>query len=158
MTPLGHLSLALIAGHLQDYDGRDLSLCLIASVLPDVIDKSLWRIGPFITGHTLAHSVLTFSVVSIMILALPRLRRLTPFIPGYGAHILADLMVAYPKFMINYFWPLLPQRPTPDGPAVDYWINYAASAPGVVEIISIAIGTYILIHYRFPHQWYNHFS
>ncbi|ERG95345.1 metal-dependent hydrolase [Haloquadratum walsbyi] len=149
MTPLGHLALALIIGRTLKYNTTALRLCLLATFLPDIIDKPLFAIGVSITGHTIGHSVLTFSVISILLISISRLRFLIPILPGYGSHIIADLIVAYPKFLTNYFWPILPQRPTPDDPVIQYWIDYATSITGIIEFIPVIIALWIIIVDRY---------
>ena len=150
VTPLGHLSLALLAGTRLQYDRRALALCLAAAVVPDVVDKPLGWCGPFVTTHTLAHSVITLAVVTVAIRTVPRLRRFTPVVPGYAAHIVADLIVAYPKFLTNYAWPVLEQRPTPEVPVVDYWLAYVVSPPGAVEFAVVATAAWVLARRGLP--------
>ena len=142
MTPLGHLSLAFLAGSLLEYDRRLIRLCLAGALVPDLIDKPLFWAGVFDISHTVGHSVVTLGVIAAAVTMISRLRVLAPAVLGYATHILADLFVAYPKFLINYAWPVLPQRPTPDGPALDYWLAYAESGPGVVEasVVVLAVG------------------
>jgi len=144
MTPLGHLALGLISGRTLEYETNALRLCLLATFLPDIIDKPMFAIGVSITGHTVGHSVLTFCGISILLISVSRLRFLIPILPGYGSHIIADLIVAYPKFLTNYFWPILPQRPTPDDPVIQYWIDYATSITGVIELIPIVVALWII--------------
>ena len=145
MTPLGHLSLAFLAGSLLEYDRRTIAVCLAGAMVPDLIDKPLFWAGVFDISHAVGHSVVTLGVIAAAVTVISSLRVLAPAVLGYATHILADLFVAYPKFLINYAWPLLPQRPPPDGPALDYWLAYAGSGPGVVEasIVVFAIGLVI---------------
>jgi Predicted membrane-bound metal-dependent hydrolase (DUF457). len=145
VTPLGHLSLAFLAGSILEYDRRMIALCLAGAVVPDLIDKPLVWAGVFDIGHTVGHSVVTLGVITAVVTIISPLRILAPAVLGYATHILADLFVAYPKFLTNYAWPLLPQRPTPDGPVLDYWLAYAGSGPGVVEasVVVLAVGLVI---------------
>jgi len=150
VTPLGHLSLALLAGTYLQYDQRALALCLTAALVPDIVDKPLGWFGPFITTHTVAHSVVTLAVVTVAIRTIPRLRPFTPVFPGYATHIAGDLMVAYPRFLTNYAWPVLEQRPTPDVPVIDYWLAYIVSAPGAVEFVIVAGAVWVLYRRGLP--------
>ncbi len=144
MTPAGHLAAAVVASDYLDYDWRATALCLVGAVVPDLVDKTAWRLGLAETGHTLAHSVVTLTLVVVVVTAVDTARPLRPVLPGYAAHIVADIGVAYPRFVVNYAWPLLAQRPTPDVSPVGYWLRYAASAPGVAEMGIIAVGAVVI--------------
>lgn len=142
MTPLGHLSLAFLVSYARGYGGQPVLLCLAGAVLPDLIDKPLVWIGAVDISHTVGHSVVTLGVVAAIVATVAFLRALWPVVVGFASHIAADIFVAYPKFVRNYGWPVLSQRPTPDGPALDYWVAYATSGPGAVEalIVIVAVG------------------
>lgn len=150
MTPFGHLSVAFVAAVLRGYDRRAVSICLAGAFLPDIVDKPLWRLGVFDTGHTVAHSLLTLVAVGAVVLAVPRFRRAAPALIGYASHVAADLVVAYPSFLGNFLWPVVPQRPTPDGSAVAYWLNYATSAPGAVEITAVTVAAALVLRRGYP--------
>ena len=144
MTPAGHLAAAVVASDYLDYDRRATALCLVGAVVPDLVDKTVWRLGLAETGHTLAHSVVTLTLVVVVVTAVDTARPLRPVLPGYAAHVVADIGVAYPRFVVNYAWPLLAQRPTPDVSPVGYWLRYAVSAPGVAEMGIIAVGAVVI--------------
>lgn len=144
VTPAGHLAAAVIAGDYFEYDRRAMTLCLAGAVVPDLVDKTVWRLGLAETGHTLAHSVVTLAVVAGVVAVVSTARHLRPVLPGYAAHVAADIGVAYPRFVVNYGWPLVEQRPTPDVSPVGYWIRYAMSAPGVAEIGIVVAGVVVV--------------
>jgi hypothetical protein len=132
MTPFGHLAIALLSAAAGRYDRRGLGLCAVGAVLPDLIDKPLFHAGVAPVAHTVGHSVVVLGLVAAL-LGLSGGRRHRPFLVGWAGHVAADLVVAYPKFTVNYAWPLLNPRPTPDVPLVDYWVEYAVTGFGVVE-------------------------
>jgi hypothetical protein len=144
VTPAGHLAAAVIACDSLDYDRRATALCLAGAVVPDLVDKTVWWLGLTETGHTLGHSVVTVTAVAVVVTAVNAARPLQPVLPGYAAHVVADIGVAYPRFVVNYAWPLLDQRPTPDISPVTYWVRYAVSAPGVVEATLVVAGVAVV--------------
>ena len=74
MTPLGHLATALLAARGAGFDRRRSHLCLIGALLPDIVDKPLWRAGVFVTGHTVAHSVIVVCTAAALLAVVPRPR------------------------------------------------------------------------------------
>ncbi|ESS05283.1 MAG: putative membrane-bound metal-dependent hydrolase (DUF457) [uncultured archaeon A07HB70] len=148
MTPAGHLAAAVIASDYLDYDRRATALCLAGAVVPDLVDKTAWRLGLAETGHTLAHSVFTVAAVAVIVTAVDAARPLRPVFPGYAAHVVADVGVAYPRFVVNYAWPVLEQQPTPDVSPVGYWVRYAVSAPGVAEAAIVVAGIGVVARRR----------
>jgi len=139
MLPLGHLAVALLPVSLYTLlrkrrlpVGRIVILLVLATQLPDLIDKPLaWTFGVLPSGRMLAHSL----VVSLPVLAgltvLARRRgrgRLgLLFSAAYLSHIAGDF---YPilyrgtdyYFFPNLFWPLLPANP-------DRAASFAAHGP-----------------------------
>jgi len=152
MTPLGHLATALLAARGAGFDRRRSHLCLIGALLPDIVDKPLWRAGVFVTGHTVAHSVIVVCTAAALLAVVPRLRVLVPVVLGQATHIAGDLIVAYPSFVRNFVWPLLTQRPTPGGSAVQYWINYAPSTVGPVEFTLVVAAGGVLVRRGYPSE------
>ncbi|MFB6252696.1 MAG: metal-dependent hydrolase [Halobellus sp.] len=150
MTPVGHLAAALLAATSAGLDRRQAHLCLVGALLPDLIDKPLWRAGVFATGHTIAHSIAVVCAVAALFTMVPQLRVLAPVVLGQATHIAGDLVVAYPKFLRNFAWPLLPQRPAPGGSPVRYWITYATSTVGLVELTLIVAAGVMLIRRGYP--------
>ena len=112
----------------------------------------LWRAGVFVTGHTIAHSVIVVCTAAALLAVVPRLRVLAPVVLGQATHIAGDLIVAYPSFLRNFAWPLLTQRPTPGGSAVQYWINYATSTVGLVEFTLVVAAGGVLVRRGYPSE------
>lgn len=133
VTPFGHLAVSLLLARACGYTSRGLALCLAGAVLPDLIDKPLVAAGVVPVAHSVGHSVVVVGLGAGVVLARPRLRGATPLVVGWIGHVGADLVVAYPRFLVNYAWPLLTPRPTPDDPLVAYWLEYALGPLGVVE-------------------------
>jgi hypothetical protein len=148
VTPAGHVAAAVLVSDYLDYDRRATALCLAGAVVPDLVDKTVWRLGLAETGHTLAHSVVTVAVVAVVVTAVDAARPFRPVFPGYAAHVAADVGVAYPRFVVNYAWPILEQRPTPDVSPVGYWMRYAVSAPGVAEAAIVVAGVGLVARRR----------
>jgi hypothetical protein len=107
-------------------------LLLVATQLPDVIDKPLaWTFAVLPSGRMLAHSlVVSLPVLSVLVLAAARRgygRYAVVFSAAYLSHIAGDF---YPLlrlgtnyyFFPNLFWPLLPANP-------DRTPSFAAHAP-----------------------------
>lgn len=150
MTPLGHLAAALLAVRGAGFDRRQSHLCLLGALLPDIVDKPLWRAGVFVTGHTVGHSVIILCIIAGFLAVAPRLRVVAPVVLGQATHIGGDLIVAYPLFLRNFAWPLLTQRPTPDGSPVQYWVNYATSGTGAVELTLVVAAAAVLVRCGYP--------
>lgn len=94
--------------------------------------------------HTIGHSVLMVGLATGIVLIRPRLRPIVSVIIGWAGHIGADLIVAYPKFLVNYFWPVLAVRPTPDDPFLAYWLEYATSPLGALEAAAVVAAAAML--------------
>lgn len=135
MTPFGHLAVSVLLSRPFGADRRALALCLAGAVVPDLVDKPLFALELAPVAHTVGHSVLT---VGLLALVAARYRALAPLAVGWAGHVAADLVVAYPKFLVNYAWPLLEPRPTPDDPFLAYWVDYAASGFGALEVLLVA--------------------
>jgi len=107
-------------------------LLLVATQLPDVIDKPLaWTFAILPSGRMLAHSlVVSLPILSVLVLLAARRgygRHAVVFSAGYLSHIAGDF---YPivrlgtdyYFFPNLFWPLLAAHP-------DRTPSFAAHAP-----------------------------
>lgn len=147
MTPLGHLAIAVLLARSQGYAGRALGLCLAGAIAPDLIDKPLLALGVAPVSHTVGHSVLVVAGLAVVVLVHPWLRPAAPLVVGWAGHVGADLIVAYPKFVVNYAWPLLNTRPTPDDPFITYWLEYAAGPLGALEA-SLVVAAVVVLYTR----------
>jgi len=148
VTPFGHLALSVLLSRPFGADRRALALCLAGAVVPDLVDKPLFALELVPVAHTVGHSVLT---VGLLGLVAARYRVLAPVVVGWASHVAADLVVAYPKFLVNYAWPVLGPRPTPDDAFLAYWIDYAASGFGAVE--ALLVGAALVSAYRRGLHW-----
>lgn len=140
VTPLGHLAVSVLLARARGYTDRAFGRCLVGAVGPDLVDKPLVALGVVPVAHSVGHSVVVLGLAAGVIVALPRLRGWFPLIVGWAGHVAADLIVAYPKFLVNYAWPLLAPRPTPDDPVVAYWVEYALGPLGVLEAAVVVAG------------------
>lgn len=140
VTPLGHLAVSVLLARTRGYTGRALGCCLAGAVVPDLVDKPLAALGVVPVTHSLGHSVVVLALVAGVVVAHRRVRGAAPFVVGWAGHVAADLVVAYPTFLVNYGWPLLAPRPTPDDPIVAYWLEYAIGPLGVLEGTLIVAG------------------
>jgi len=133
-------------------------LLLVATQLPDVIDKPLaWTFAVLPSGRMLAHSlVVCLPVLSILVLLAARRgygRYAVVFSAAYLSHIAGDF---YPivhqgtdyYFFPNLFWPLLPANP-------DRASSFAAHAPESLlsllvplVIFGLAVGYSVITMYR----------
>jgi len=147
VTPFGHLAIAVLLAYGWGYTDRALALCLAGAVVPDLIDKPLLAAGVVPVSHSVGHSALVVTGLAVAVLALPRLRPAAPLVVGWAGHVGADLIVAYPKFVMNYAWPILEVRPTPDDPFVAYWLEYAAGPLGFLEA-SLVVAAIVVCYTR----------
>jgi hypothetical protein len=124
MLPWGHAAVAylLLSGG-RRYRGRPMTglatvTVLVASQLPDLIDKPLsWHLAVLPNGRTLAHSLLTGSLVLAVLVAIllalgVTRRRITPLVVGFLSHPLADavgsIVSLEPALLASLAWPILP--------------------------------------------------
>jgi hypothetical protein len=122
MWPWGHLGVAYLAYRLglrpddRQVHGLPAIAAVVGSQIPDLVDKPLAWWGTVLpTGRSLAHSGLTWLVVTIALLAILARHRRTvvlAFSIGYGIHLLTDGL--YPAIgaewgQLTYLlWPVLP--------------------------------------------------
>jgi hypothetical protein len=139
VTPLGHLAVSVLLARVAGLDDRRaFALVLAGAVLPDLVDKPLAAVGAVPVAHTVGHSVVVLAGAALAVAGVARLRPAAPLVVGWAGHVAADLVVAYPRFLVNYAWPLVAPRPTPDGSAVAYWVEYALGPLGALELLLAA--------------------
>ena len=165
MYPAGHFLLAAVP--LTAYtvarwrrlpSGLAVLLLLVATQLPDVIDKPLaWTVAVLPSGRMLAHSlVVSLPVLTVLVLLAARRgygRYAVVFSAGYLSHIAGDF---YPMlrlgtdyyFFPNLFWPLLAANP-------DRSPSFAAHAPdsllslaAPLAVFGLAVGYGVVSVYR----------
>ena len=147
MYPAGHFLLAAIPLTIYTVarwrrlpSGPMVLLLLVATQLPDVIDKPLaWTLAILPSGRMLAHSlVVSLPVLTILVLLAARRgygRYAVVFSAAYLSHIAGDF---YPVvrlgtdyyFFPNMFWPLLAANP-------DRTPSFAAHSPD--SLLSLAV-------------------
>jgi hypothetical protein len=136
VTPLGHLAVATLASRGAGYDATGLRLCLFGALLPDLIDKPLFALGIVRVSHTVGHSVVGLAVAAVVA---TRYRALAPVVVGWATHVAADLVVAYPVFVVNYAWPVLTGVKPPAMSRVAYWSRYATGPLFALELVAVAL-------------------
>lgn len=146
VTPVGHAAVAALLARWVAGDDRALALLAVGTALPDLVDKPLAALGLVPVTHTVGHSVL---VVGGAALVAVRVRAVAPLVVGVAGHVAADLVVAYPRFLVNYAWPLLAPRAPPDDPVVAYWVEYALGPLGAVELLLVVAA--VVVHRRALH-------
>jgi hypothetical protein len=85
-------------------------------------------------AHTVGHSVLLVAALAVVT---ARYRALVPLAVGWAGHVAADLVVAYPRFLVNDAWPGLKSRPTPDSSFLAYWVEYTLGRLGALEVMLV---------------------
>jgi membrane-bound metal-dependent hydrolase YbcI (DUF457 family) len=158
MRPLEHFALAALpmtAYSLARYHrlpaGSTILLLLVATQLPDVIDKPLaWSFGIIPSGRMLAHSLVITAPAFIFIYMLGqrtnRADLAAVFSLGYLSHLLGDFYLILflgreYYFFPNLFWPILPANP-------DMMPSFAAHAPGsITQVVLTVVGFGVVCGY-----------
>ena len=155
MYPLGHFMLAALpllayAGirYRRLPRGHTLLLVLLATQLPDLIDKPLaWTFGVIPSGRMLAHSLviavplLTLGCVLAVRRGFGRAGGL--FAMAYLSHLVGDFYQIFWQgseyyFFPNLFWPLLAANP-------DHRPSFAAHAPPTLGELLLPLGLFTLV-------------
>lgn len=107
--------LRVVGGH--RVDGDEATVLFVGTQFPDLVDKPLaWALGILPSGLSLAHSILFFIPVCVLLFVATDRRPASAFCVGYGSHLLGDAM--YPlatgegvdlSFLL---WPLLTRTPS----------------------------------------------
>lgn len=136
--------------------GTETIVVVLASILPDIIDKPLaWEFGVFSSGRALAHSVFFAIPLSLLILVLAyrsdRKRLGWAFSIGYLLHLPADVVPAYfrnGRFPLDrVIWPFRSEsESSSDGFGESFRENFLEYAAwGVNQIRSGDPDTYFLL-------------
>ena len=136
--------LGLIFWHLTN-DRRAVPLCIAASILPDVIDKSLGLLFPFVLGggRTVFHSLMIVGVVLILCLVLFFRSRFVLLGVGVACAIL--LHQVFDEMWMqtaNWFYPLLGPfqgQMIPDYMGVYFWLEITNPSEWLFLIASVVI-------------------
>ena len=136
--------LGLIFWHLTN-DRRALPLCIAASILPDVTDKSFGLLFPFVLGggRTVFHSLMIVGVLLILCLLLFVRSRLVLLGVGVACAILLH-QVFDEMWMLtaNWFYPLLGPfqgQMIPDYMGVYFWLEITNPSEWLFLIASVVI-------------------
>ena len=101
MFILGHLAVALAAHRTLRLT---LLIVVLATFLPDLIDKPLFYAGLTSHGRMAAHSLWAWAGGSILVLTLTKSRTGVAYSVGYLGHLVADLVTG----SVPWLWPLVP--------------------------------------------------
>lgn len=154
MRPVEHFAVAalpLVIYSLVRYrrlpTGRAILVVLIATQLPDLIDKPLaWTVGVLSSGRMFAHSLaIVLPILTIGIYVATRRGLGRPallFSVSYLSHIAGDFysiiwLGSEYYFFPNLFWPLLAANPDPNP-------SFAAHAPPSLASIVLPLGIFLL--------------
>jgi len=136
--------LGLVFWHLTN-DRRAVPLCIAASILPDVIDKSLGLLVPSVLGggRTVSHSLMMVCVILILCLLLFVRSRFVLLGVGVACalllHQIFDEMWILPA---NWFYPLLGPfqgEMIPEYIGVYFWLEITNPSEWMFLIASVAI-------------------
>jgi membrane-bound metal-dependent hydrolase YbcI (DUF457 family) len=116
-------------------DRRALPLCIIASVLPDLIDKSLGLLFPLALGggRTVFHSLMIVGIFLLCVLLFARSRFALLGLGVAGALLLHQVLDEMWLMPANWFFPLL--------------------GPFQGQMIPEYIGTYFWVEVSSPSEW-----
>jgi hypothetical protein len=136
--------LGLIFWHLTN-DRRAVPLCIAASILPDVIDKSFGMLFPFVLGggRTVFHSLMI--VVVLLILCLLLFVRSRFVLLGVGVACAILLHQVFDEMWMltaNWFYPLLGPfqgQMIPDYLGVYFWLEISNPSEWLFMIASVVI-------------------
>jgi membrane-bound metal-dependent hydrolase YbcI (DUF457 family) len=136
--------LGLVFWHLTN-DRRAVPLCIAASILPDLIDKSLGLLFPFVLGggRTMFHSLMIVGIVLILCLLLFVRSRFVLLGLGVASalllHQVFDEMWLLP---VNWFYPLLGPfqgQMIPDYIGSYFWLEISNPSEWMFLIGTVAI-------------------
>ncbi|EFW91272.1 membrane-bound metal-dependent hydrolase [Haladaptatus paucihalophilus DX253] len=169
MWPWGHLAVGYLAYSglrrtrtTRPPTGTDVIALVVGTQFPDLVDKPLaWWVGVLPTGRSLAHSLLTASVLLAVTYGICRRNghrsRWAAFAVGYVSHPFADVLLTVlaggygrATFLL---WPILPLSSPASGPSVvgvpgDFpielslvvaavYVWLADGAPGVASVLPL---------------------
>lgn len=128
--------------------GHTVFIALLATQLPDLIDKPLaWTFGVLPSGRMFAHSlVISLPVLSLGCLLAARRgwgRSAVVFVLAYLSHIVGDFYQILWQgssyyFFPNLFWPLLAANP-------DQRPSFAAHAPPSLSAVLVPLSVFLLV-------------
>ena len=151
MLPWGHAAVGYLAYRLYTFlrhrrppVGAAVVALAVGTQFPDLVDKPLaWTFGVLTSGRSLAHSLLTATVVIALIAWYARRRDRSElavaFAVGYLSHLFGDALGPLLDGEYVYFsslgWPLLPPPPyTHEGGILAHFQGFTFTAMSVFEI------------------------
>lgn len=180
MYPLGHVALGYLlyvvygigAGRVLPYRW-ELVLLVIASQIPDIIDKPLAFYGILASGRSFGHSLIGMIIIAAGTVWIGKFLYSTyganqwdrqslvnfpsAFVIGYGSHLVGDTIGSFPGDPGNVrflFWPILvvPRLPKDD---IAPWIRLIQIYQNPLhhpqlELIIVALGVFLTLRV-YPH-------
>ncbi|KTG08973.1 hypothetical protein AUR64_14285 [Haloprofundus marisrubri] len=153
MWPWGHLAFGYLwyrlVGHRWEWPHTDSTVIALAfgTQFPDIIDKPLaWTLAILPSGRSLAHSLLTATIVIAVALAIARYLSNksigVAFAVGYLSHLLGDALVPLfeldPVYLRFLLWPLYPPPPyESDTSFLEHFLNIETNLVFVSEIVMV---------------------
>lgn len=158
-----HLAIGYVLGRRPSLDVR---WCLLGSLVPDMIDKSLGHLGVLPAYQTVSHSLIGLAAVAILV-AYATSRETLAFAIAWAAHLLADVF----QLAVNgrgdhafgmLFWPALhwenplvtnPPPVVPTGTMLDYVpifggeyvLGYVATPSFPVEVAVCSYAAWLVV-------------
>jgi hypothetical protein len=125
-------------------DRRAVPLCIIASILPDLIDKSLGLLFPSVLGggRTVFHSLMIVGVLIIGVLLFVRSRTVLLGVGVAGAILLHQLFDEMWTLPANWYYPLLGPfqgQMIPEYVGTYFWLEITNPSEWVFMIATVAI-------------------
>jgi hypothetical protein len=165
MWPWGHLAvgyLVYVFGWRRSWrapDGASVLVLVVATQLPDLIDKPLsWTFGILSHGRSLGHSLLVVTALILCVFAVAKRTDTTPlgtaFAIGYLTHLLGDAL--YPLLNGEWdalsflLWPILTMEAYETTPSILSHFLTLTPTPSVVFEIGLFL-TALLVWHRQHH-------
>jgi hypothetical protein len=125
-------------------DRRAVPLCIIASILPDLIDKSLGLLFPLVLGggRTVFHSLMIVGVLLLGVLLFVRSRTVQLGVGVAGAILLHQLFDEMWTLPANWYYPLLGPfqgQMIPEYVGTYFWLEITNPSEWVFMIATVAI-------------------
>ncbi|MFC5970159.1 metal-dependent hydrolase [Halomarina salina] len=161
MWPWGHAALGYLVyailrrGRGRPWPPSDVTAIAlgIGTQFPDLVDKPLaWSLHLLPSGRSLAHSLITTTLVAVVVLALARRydQRVPAwaFVVGYYSHLLGDALLPLLQFDTAFLtfllWPLRPPPPYQmDSNFIEHFVNFSPSGFTLVGM-ALALSTIAL--------------
>ncbi|SFC24330.1 LexA-binding, inner membrane-associated putative hydrolase [Halobiforma haloterrestris] len=156
---VGYLAYSLCchAFHRESPGGLEAFAVVVASVLPDLIDKPLaWEFGVFESGYALGHSIFVAVPLAIVVGSLARAwgrsRAGLAFGLGYLLHLPADVVDGYVRGGYLEFgivlWPVAPVETPPTAAPAGFLSEFSRLFAGYREqLLAGELSTYLWLQF-----------